>query len=148
MIFVIEGEPTPWAAPKRRGRGMYDVKSQEKRNAILDILSQKSRGFTPYDKALCVHVYLAMEIPRSFSKKKRAMAISGELMPTCKPDRSNCLKFAEDILEEAGIITNDSIIVDGRTFQYYSEHPRTTFDVKPYTSLLPPEWSWVNGQPF
>ena len=63
-------------------------------------------------------------IPKSFSKKKRAAAIAGELLPTTKPDLKNYIAGIEDALEKV-IFENDSQIVSyGESGKWYAEQPR------------------------
>lgn len=62
-------------------------------------------------------------IPASFSRKQRARALAGDLLPLTKPDSSNCLKAAEDALEGV-VYSNDSCIISSRCDKYYSARPR------------------------
>ena len=65
------------------------------------------------------------KIPKSMSKKKRAMAISGELRPTSKPDVDNLLKSFKDSL--TGLVwCDDALIVEYKagTGKWYAETPR------------------------
>lgn len=47
-----------------------------------------------------------------------------EVHPTIRKDRSNMLKFAEDVLKGV-VIRDDCLIVDGRTMKIYGEEPMT-----------------------
>ena len=52
-----------------------------------------------------VVIDLFFQIPASWSKKKKAAALNGEVRPTVKPDCSNVLKSIEDALN--GIVWAD-----------------------------------------
>ncbi len=50
------------------------------------------------DKALLVMINVLMPIPKSFSKKKRELALNNEIFPTVKPDCDNIAKNINDAL--------------------------------------------------
>lgn len=51
-----------------------------------------------YEKPLNVRIIVNVEIPKSFSQKKRAAAISGSIIPITKPDCDNIAKNICDAL--------------------------------------------------
>ena len=75
-----------------------------------------------------VVIDLFFQIPASWSKKKKAAALNGEVRPTVKPDCSNVLKSIEDALN--GIVwADDKQAVDVSVKKYYSDKPRAIVSV-------------------
>lgn len=72
---------------------------------------------------LMLHAYIG--IPKSDSKKIRAMKISGEIMPTKKPDIDNLIKILGDALNGLAY-DDDAQIVKIIAVKRYSENPRLT----------------------
>lgn len=75
------------------------------------------------DEPLRVDVDIYRSIPKSWSKKKKAQAKNGEIVPTSKPDIDNLFKGVADGM--SGIVwRDDSIIIESRVRKIYSEVPR------------------------
>ena len=71
-----------------------------------------------------------MTIPKSFSKAKRSMALSGDLRPAKKPDASNVAKHLEDCFN--GIFWRDDAQIVGLLVRkFYSDRPRWEIEIKP-----------------
>ena len=69
-------------------------------------------------------------VPKSFSKKKRAAALAGEVLPITKPDLKNYVAGIEDSLEKV-IYENDSQIVGyGDTGKFYGDPPRVEVEIR------------------
>ena len=69
-------------------------------------------------------VLIYRKIPKSFTKKKRALIKAGSLRPTTKPDISNILKGIEDALNGVWYADDSQIIAYGKVEKYYSDEPR------------------------
>lgn len=76
---------------------------------------------------LTLDVYAA--VPQSWSKKKRADALSNRLRPVGKPDADNLLKSVSDGLNLV-VWTDDSQIVDAHVRKWYSDAPRVVIAVQ------------------
>lgn len=63
-----------------------------------------------------------LPIPKSWSKKKRADAILGKIVPTKKPDTSNVLKAVEDGFT-GNVWVDDCQVVDHHITKRFSEEP-------------------------
>jgi Holliday junction resolvase RusA-like endonuclease len=83
------------------------------------------------DEALAVVVDAHMPIPESWSKKKKAAALAGDLMPCGKPDADNIGKVV-DALNEV-VWRDDSAIVRLKVLKVYSDNPRLVISV----------WTWA-----
>lgn len=119
---VIEGVPLPWKAPFVGSRGAYSPRYNEMKIFKSEIAHQY--GGPLIETAVNVDLIFYMPIPKSTSKKKRALMISGHLRPEGPPDRTNLAKLYEDCLQQI-VIGKDSRIVDGRIAKFYGEIPRT-----------------------
>lgn len=140
ISFVIPGNPVPWAAPTFSRRGAYDIKSKKKESIVWMLKSKiKNSSHFPLSCPLEVDFYFEMPIPKSWSKKKKKVFEQNRMngikeWHDKKPDRTNCLKLIEDCLQSAGILSNDSVIVSGKTEKYYSPDPKTIVVIKYATS--------------
>jgi Holliday junction resolvase RusA-like endonuclease len=72
--------------------------------------------------ALKLEIYAGFQIPKSFSNKDRIAALSGDLLPTKKPDSDNIAKVVADALN--GIAYDDDAqITDLTVIKRYTETP-------------------------
>lgn len=76
----------------------------------------------PIDGPVALYLQIAFEIPTSWPKWKRAMALEGKILPTAKPDGDNVEKAIMDGFN--GIVwSDDSYVVSGGRTKIYSEKP-------------------------
>jgi len=92
--------------------------------------TQAMAGRPPLEGPISVVMDIRFPVPASWSKKARARALSGEAMPTVKPDADNTLKLC-DALNEV-VFRDDKQVVDARVLKRYSETPGMTIWVEPY----------------
>lgn len=72
--------------------------------------------------ALVVIVDAYRAVPRSWSRRNQAAALSGDLRPTTKPDWDNYGKIVDALKRVVWV--DDAQIVDGRARKWYSDRPR------------------------
>ena len=83
----------------------------------------------PFDGACELSLVLNLPIPSSWSKKKQAAALAGEILPTTKPDCSNVLKAIEDAMN--GIVwLDDKQATEVYVQKRYSLNPSAIVTVK------------------
>jgi Holliday junction resolvase RusA-like endonuclease len=74
-------------------------------------------------------IEIGVTIPKSFTKKKRANAIFGSLLPTTRPDLDNYIYLITNCLKPnkklgmKSILSDDSIICKSTSTKVYSENP-------------------------
>jgi Holliday junction resolvase RusA-like endonuclease len=113
LIYTIEGNPVPWQAPLRCGNRYFSPHYKKQQEAIWQLKSQVNLE-EPISAPVILGAIFYMPIPASASKRLR----------------EQMLKFAEDCLERAGILSNDSIIFDGPAKKVYGVKPRTVLTIE------------------
>lgn len=117
--MVIIGPPIAWKRPRTKGKRFFDSQVHLKETIRLQATSE---GFRPINKPLKVMFEFRIQIPNSWSKKKKAAAEG--TYHSGRPDLSNLIKFYEDSLN--GIIwEDDALIAVIRSMKIYSFEPKT-----------------------
>lgn len=125
--FVIPGEPVGKGRPRafRMGNGIRmhtPDKTARYENLVAMAGQQAMRGRAPICGAVEVEIVLLTVPPASWSKKKRAAALAGEIRPTSKPDADNTLKAIADACN--GVVwLDDKQITDVVLRKRYAETP-------------------------
>jgi Holliday junction resolvase RusA-like endonuclease len=105
--FFVKGRPQGKARPRVTRYGTYTpqtTKDYEQKVRVAFWQSNNSTKRTTPTPAFAADVCVSAEIvayyeiPKSWSKKKRAAAIEGRLRPTVKPDTDNIAKIILDSL--------------------------------------------------
>ena len=125
MDFTILISPQAKARPRFFARGKFrgtytPTKTREYENHLL-VKSLPYKPSTPLTSALKVTLSFGMPIPKSFSKKKRLEAISGELAHTSKPDLDNLIKCLDFL--NGTFIEDDKQIISLSAEKHYAETP-------------------------
>ena len=68
-------------------------------------------------------LYVYRQVPKSWNKKKRQLALDGTIRPTTRPDTDNYIKGALDALNGV-VYADDSAAVDIIGQKFYSDNPR------------------------
>jgi Holliday junction resolvase RusA-like endonuclease len=120
--FTILGTPVAKGRPRLGKYGTYTPeKTVEYENLIRTIY--QTEGHPKHEGYVGLVVRTYMPIPKSTSKKNRALMIEGEIRPAKRPDADNILKIYGDALN--GIAwDDDSQVVAGHVMKWYSEQPR------------------------
>lgn len=130
ICFKYDGEAVGKGRPRVSRRGNYvhtytPEKTRVFEEALLySFMASTSEELPVYKRevALKADVYIGMSIPKSFSKKKREACLSGELMPSKKPDIDNILKAIFDALNGYAY-EDDAQIVHIVADKFYAESP-------------------------
>lgn len=97
-------------------------------NLVKTCYSQNCRFSFQNGEALDVHIHAFYDIPKSTSKKKREHMLSGDILPTKKPDIDNIAKCILDALN--GVAYHDDTQVVLLTIRKsYSEIPRVEVEI-------------------
>lgn len=87
---------------------------------------------TPLEGELALRVSAFYPIPKSWTVKKKQLALSGAMRPAVTPDLSNVVKHIEDICN--GVLWGDDrqvVEYIPGTGRWYSERPRVEITVAP-----------------
>lgn len=131
--FEIPGDVQAQQRPKFSTFGGHvkaiDPKeSRDYKSFVRLIASQHApENLITEDIKLTIDVY--RKIPKSFSKKKRQMALNGEIRPTTKPDIDNLAKGIKDGLSKV-LWHDDSQVIELVARKWYSENPRAVVTVE------------------
>lgn len=135
ILIIIEGEPTGKGRPRafRAGAGVR-MFTPEKTRSYEQAIQAEARKAMEGREVLTGPVELRLNlvcgVPASWSKKKRAQALAGEIIPTKKPDSSNVLKAVEDAFN--GIVWVDDVqAVHHVMRKRFGEAPHVEAIIKP-----------------
>lgn len=131
--FIVPGEPRGKMRPKASSFGghsrVYTPSKQiEYENWIRCCYREKYQNEPIWDEPFAVAVVVYMGIPKSTPKKKRALMLQGDILPTKKPDLDNVIKDLDALNGIA--FTDDSLITDINACKRYAETPRVEFFMK------------------
>lgn len=135
MAGPARGKGAGRAAVTASGQArVYTDSKTRKYESQLRFAAQQQMGEQkPTEEPVAVHIEARIAVPVSWSKKKRALALAGRVLPTTRPDVENYCK-AMDALN--GIVwADDKQIVDEHICKIYSERPGLTIRVM---SVAPP----------
>ena len=133
VTFNIPGQPVAKGRPKFARRGAHVVAytpaaTVSYENLVKMAATLAMRGVEPTAGPVALSVSLSMQIPASWSNKRRALAAAGSIAATKKPDADNVLKGIKDGCN--GIIWRDDAQVVRITLEKrYSETPGARIEV-------------------
>jgi Holliday junction resolvase RusA-like endonuclease len=94
------------------------------RMAAADAMDGRAPLLGPLDLRFAIFV----QVPRSWSNKKRQDALAGLIRPTVKPDWDNGGKLCDSL---NGIVwQDDSQVTDAHVWKRYSDQPRVVIEVR------------------
>ena len=131
--FTVPGDPVPKGRPKfttvnGRAKAYTPKKTKHYEEVITVFAKMAMRGAAPLAGPVSVKIGIFLAIPASWSKKKKEMALVGEVLPTKKPDADNVTKACFDGMN--GIVfIDDSQIVESFQKKAYSLEPRVEIQV-------------------
>lgn len=122
-----------------------DKDKAKEENLVALLHHHPLRPSAPLEGQLRLDMTALMPIAASWSKKKQAQARAGTLRPTGRPDRGNMLKLAEDALEQAGWLKDDSMVVEGDVAKRYDDVPGWRFVLTVLEPLSPEDRCVICG---
>ncbi len=125
--FTILGNPSGKGRPRfstQTGRAYTPKKTVMYENLVrTEYCIQCGNFMFADDSMLDMRILAFYEIPKSTSKKKRALMLNGMIRPTKKPDMDNVVKIIADSLNKVAY-RDDTQIVDCQCRKFYSDTPR------------------------
>lgn len=121
--FFVDGKPQQKERARFGNGKVYTPKKTVSYERHVAIIAKQAMGVTGLlDGAISVTLIFARPIIKSMSKKSKAAAIEGNLLPVTRPDIDNYTKSALDGMN--GIVyTDDSQVCILTVLKIYSEKP-------------------------
>lgn len=125
--FIVPGKPQGKGRPRAARRGSFvtmytDKKTVSYESTVALFAGQAMAGRPLVDGPVAVDMYIVLPIPPSWSKKKQALAVSGRLLPTVKPDADNVVKAVFDAINTV-VWRDDTQVVDLNVRRRYGATP-------------------------
>ena len=134
MITIhLPGKPQGKGRPRATVRGghatMYTPAKTRSYEGELKYFGQQAMGDRPpLLGPLSVVIVASFDVPASWSRKKTAAALRGEVRPTTKPDFDNLAKVCDAL---NGVVwKDDAQIVDGSVRKRYAREPGLRIEVR------------------
>jgi len=93
-------------------------------------------GRPPIEGPVIMSVLLRYPIAASWSGAQKRRALAGQVLPTRKPDGSNCVKAIEDAMNEV-VFKDDVQVIDCHVYRRYAEVPGAVVIVESVANLDP-----------
>ena len=133
LIISIPGEMRGKGRPRFSTRGgfarAYTDEKTENAETWVRCCAIDQIGMPCLEGPLHVSIDIAVSIPGSWSKKKKAQALQRTVMPTGKPDCDNSTKLLFDALNKI-VWKDDSQIVSLAVQKFYASEPTTSLTVR------------------
>lgn len=130
--ITVPGDPVPQGRPKFTTKPFVRAYDPPKSAAYKKLVARHAKKQQPLELLegeLEVEIIIFKQTLKSFSKRNKALAESGMLRPTTKPDADNYAKGPLDAMK--GIIwKDDGQVVDLIARKYYSSEPRIEITVR------------------
>lgn len=132
ITITIPGEMRGKGRPRFSTRGGHvraysDAKTANAETWVRACAIEQA-GMVPIVGPVSIGITIAVEVPASWPKKRRADALAGAVFPTSKPDLDNCFKLIADALN--GIVwSDDKQIVRAECRKHYAERAQTVLTV-------------------
>lgn len=132
-MVVIYGEPMGKQRPKFSSFGGFTKTYTPTKTTNYETLVKyeyaRQDGTHHQGKGIILVLKAYYGIPKSFSKKKREMALHGKIRPKKKPDLDNIEKIICDALNKIAY-DDDCQIICVLKAKWYDEVPRVEFKLK------------------
>lgn len=133
VSFIVPGNPQPQGRPRAGKRGnkiiMYDPKESKEYKQYVALIAKQHAPKTLLEGPLSVRLKIYRQIPKSTTKKDRALYIEGLKRPVVKADIDNYSKSVLDAINNI-IYKDDSQIVDLYASKFYSDNPRVEIEIR------------------
>ena len=132
VTVIIAGPAVPKGRPRMTRRGT--TASTRKYEAHGRLAAQEAmNGRAPIAVPVRLVALIELPVPASWSGRKRAAAITGDIRPTTRPDLDNYAKSATDALNGI-VVADDSLIVELDARKRYGIAPKVVLTVMPLSA--------------
>jgi Holliday junction resolvase RusA-like endonuclease len=132
MRIILSGQPVAKGRMRfnrKTGRTFTPEKTVAYETKLALAAQEMMAGRPPLEGPLVVTITAELQVPTSWSQKKRKLALERRLHPLGRPDLDNYAK----ILDGLNLIVwvDDSQIVELHARKRYSLQPQLTIDIEP-----------------
>ena len=131
LEFKVPGEPVGKGRPRfvrATGRTYTPEKTERYENLVKLAFIKEYPDVVPIEGPISVEMVANFSIPKSWSKKKQALAAAGALRPTKKPDTDNIAKIKDALNGIAWI--DDAQVVEESISKNYTDVPSLTIIIE------------------
>lgn len=137
--FTVPGEPQGKGRARVgtiQGKArMFTPQKTVAYEGLIAIAAQDAMQGAPlFTGPVMLEVTMHCPIRPSWSKKKQAQALAGDIYPTSKPDADNCMKAVCDALNGVAW-KDDTQVTDAHIRKRFSEIPRVDVIITPLAKL-------------
>lgn len=129
LIIVIPGSARGKGRPRFGNGRTYTDSKTGNAEAWIKSCAMDQVGQPLLDGPLALRMLIDVEVPASWSKRKRSDALANVIRPTGKPDLDNAVKLASDALNKI-VWKDDAQICDLHVTRRYAEIPQTVLTVR------------------
>lgn len=135
VVFTVPGEPQGKGRPRigrvgAHARMFTPAKTVAYEGLVALAAQEAMQGREMITGPVLIELHILHGVPQSMSKKRKAQALAGELLPMKKPDTDNVLKAICDGCN--GVVWCDDVqATDGAFRRRYSETPGVRVRIVP-----------------
>lgn len=135
VSFLVPGEPIGKGRPRvgkvgNHARLFTPAKTVNYEGLIAHTAQQAMAGRDLIRGPVMVELHITVSVPQSWSKKRKLLALAGQIFPTKKPDKDNIIKAIYDGIN--GVVWVDDVqAVDGHQRKRYGEVPGVAVRIVP-----------------
>ncbi|SFP39201.1 Holliday junction resolvase RusA (prophage-encoded endonuclease) [Geopseudomonas sagittaria] len=135
IVFAVPGEPQGKGRPRigrvgQHARMFTPAKTVAYEGLVALAAQEAMQGRDMITGPVLIELHILHGVPQSMSKKRKAQALAGELLPMKKPDTDNVLKAICDGCN--GVVWKDDVqATDGVFRRRYSETPGVRVRIVP-----------------
>lgn len=130
--IVVPGAPKGWSRPADSpfgGRHRFTPKKQRTEQNLIGLLASRAMGNKPpFTGPIDLRVGAFFDVPKSWSKAKRAAALRGAAHKS-KPDADNICKLLKDALNNV-VWVDDAQVSDLSIRKRYSDTARLVIEIR------------------
>jgi Holliday junction resolvase RusA-like endonuclease len=132
VTVVIAGGPVAKARPRLTRRGIaYTPAHTRKYEAHGRLAAQQVMGDRPpLEAPVRLELLVELPIPISWSIRRRAAAVTGDIVPTSRPDLDNFLKAILDAINSI-VVADDAQVVEVRATKKFGIAPKMVATIFP-----------------
>jgi Holliday junction resolvase RusA-like endonuclease len=135
VTVIIDGQPVAKGRPRMTQRGfVYTPAATRKFEAHGRLSAQLAmNGRPPIDVPVRIELLVELPIPKGWSRRKTADAITGHIRPTSRPDVDNYLKAILDAVNSI-VIADDAQVVEVYARKKFSVAPKMIATIFPLSA--------------